>query len=136
MEIEKQTAIAAEKKAKAVLDKIYFYDDKFGLAYQNDHYGFIDKDLNMKIEFKYETALPFDYHGFAKVGRTRYFTDESPTRHKFIDYLIDTLGVEYKLGTDILKLDSSITALDLMDKELKGIPSLVFKYNKLNIKKY
>ncbi len=61
VEIEKQTAIAAEKKAKAVLDKIYFYDDKFGLAYQKNEwgrpqYGFIDKNLKTNIEFIYDEA--------------------------------------------------------------------------------
>lgn len=37
-----------KRKAQAVLDKIYFYDGKFGLAYsggENGRYGFIDKDL-------------------------------------------------------------------------------------------
>jgi hypothetical protein len=76
VEIEKQSAIAAEqtkaevaeantkvallkadslfniaevqrKKVQVVLDNIYFYDDKFGLAFDKNkyRYGFIDKDL-------------------------------------------------------------------------------------------
>jgi isoleucyl-tRNA synthetase len=62
VEIEKQVAIAeknkaqaAENKTKQVLDKIYFYDGKFGLAYDKstEKYGFIDPNLNTKIKFEY-----------------------------------------------------------------------------------
>lgn len=122
VEIEKQMAIAAEKKAKAVLDKIYFYDDKFGLAYDRGYYGFIDKDLKTKIDFKYEQALPFDNMGLAKVKKKYGYY-----------YLIDTTGNEYKLATDINQLDSSITALDLRDKNLKDIPFSVFENTQLKI---
>ena len=63
VEIEKQTAIgektkaqAAQAKTDSVLNMIYFYDDKFGLAYDkySVYYGFIDKNLSTKIEFKYK----------------------------------------------------------------------------------
>ena len=52
-----EEAQAAEKKATAVLDKIYFYEDRFGLAYDKSEmlHGFIDKDLNTKIGFQYPT---------------------------------------------------------------------------------
>jgi Leucine-rich repeat (LRR) protein len=131
IKIERQTAIAektkaqaAEAKAKAVLDKIYFYDDKFRLAYDKDNknYGFIDKDLNIKIDFKYDEALPFDNTGFAKVKKRNAY------------YLIDTTGtIEYKLATDINQLDSNITALDLRNKELTKIPPSVFQQIQLKV---
>lgn len=57
---EEQTkeANSANQKAQNVLDKIYFYIDKFGLAYDKDEekYGFIDKELNTKIAFAVLTA--------------------------------------------------------------------------------
>lgn len=123
VEKEKQTAITAEKKATAVLDKIYFYDNKFGLAYSKDssRYGFIDKHLTKKIDFKYEEALSFDYLGFAKVKRDKIY------------YLIDTLGNEYKLATDENQLDSTITALDLRNKNLETLPLSILKYPNLKI---
>ncbi len=76
-----ETASAAEAEAKrqaeraeAVLDKIYFYAGSFGLAseldsYSNLKYSFIDKELNTKIDFQYDEALPFDYTGFARVKK-------------------------------------------------------------------
>ena len=128
VEIEKQMAIAektkaqaAEAKAKAVLDKIYFYDGKFGLAYNHGHYGFIDKDLYTKIEFKYDEAIPYDYTNFAKVKKYNIY------------YFIDTLGSEYKLATDINQLDSTMLAADFRSKKLKIIPPSVFEHRQLQI---
>ncbi len=120
----KDKAELAEKKATAVLDKIYFYKDKFGLAYDKsmEAYGFIDKELNTKIAFKYEEALPFDEQtGFAKV------------KHQNLYYLIDTLGQEYLLATDINQLRPEITALDLRNKQLSNIPPSVFEQKQLKI---
>ena len=116
-------AKTAQEKAQAVLDKIYFYEDKFGLAYDNDtrKYGFIDKDLKTKIVFKYEEAFSFDYTGFAKVKKWGSY------------YLIDTVGYEYGLATDINQLDPSITALDLRNKNLSDIPPSVFKQRQLKV---
>ncbi len=134
VEAEKQTALAekakaeaAEKKATAVLDKIYFYDGKFGLAYHKDEnnafgrYGFIDKNLNIKIKFKYIEALPFDNKGFAKVKEYGVY------------YLIDTTGKQYKLATNISQLDSSITALDLQNSALVDVLVKVGEYPQLAI---
>ncbi len=132
LEIEKQTAIiektkaqAAEAKATAVLDKIYFYNGTFGLAYSEEayykRYGFINRNLETKIEFKYTEALPFDYEGFAKVKRDDMY------------FLIDTTGHEYRLATEINQLDSSIVALDLRGKNLSTVPPSVFQQKQLLI---
>jgi Leucine rich repeat/WG containing repeat len=123
----KNKAQTAEKKAINVLDKIYFYDGKFGLAYDKNSqkYGFIDPNLNTKIEFKYKEALSFDYDGFAKVKKE---INEVP-----IDFLIDTLGYEYKLTTGIKQLDSTITVLDLRDQKLDRIPPAVFRKKQLKV---
>ncbi len=134
VEIEKQTAVAektkaqaAEAKAKAVLDKIYFYDDKFGLASKpflgNPIYGFIDKELNAKIDFKYYKAFPFDDIGYAKV-----WGDYGKTA-----LIIDTLGNEYRLATHINELDSNITALDLRNKNMGNISPSVVQHKQLSI---
>ena len=121
----KKKAFAAEKKATAAIAKICFYKDRFGLAYDKEKglYGFIDKELNTKIDFKYKEASPFDETGFAKV------------QLEYIYYLIDTLGQEYKLATDVNhnQLDSSITALDLRNQYLKAIPSEVFEQKQLKV---
>ena len=131
-EAKRQTGIAqkalaqadnARQKAQDVLDKIYFYDGKFGLAYDKvkEKYGFIDKDLNIKIDFIYEEALPFDRDDYSKVKLNGDY------------FLIDTFGNNYKLATDINHLDSNITALDLRGTILKEIPQLVFQHSQLRI---
>ncbi len=121
--IEKEKAQTAEKKTTAVLNKIYFYTEEFGLAYDQSSnlYGFIDKNLKTKIVFKYTEALPFQYIGFAKVKRDNQY------------FLIDTLGKEYPLATELDQLSPEITALDLRLKKLTKIPSAVKKSVNLKI---
>ena len=138
-------ADAEKKRAEAVLDKIYFYNDRFGLAsilhtdtvvtFNPDTYveivalvrgdirfGFIDKNLQTKIAFSYLEALPFDNTGYAKVKKddNRY-------------YLIDTAGTELLLATDVDQLTSEVTALDVRNKNLVEIPDTVFSYKQLKV---
>jgi Leucine-rich repeat (LRR) protein len=119
----KETAETAEQKATAVLDKIYFYQDRFGLDYDKgaDRYGFIDKNLTTKIAFQYEEALPFEASGFAKVKREGAY------------FFIDTLGQEYPLATELSQLSPAITALDLRGKGLREIPDTVWKSVQLKV---
>lgn len=122
-ETKSEEAQVAQKKAQATLDKIYFYDDKFGLAYDKNRgkYGFIDKNLKIKIHFKYEEAFSFDYDGWAKVKRDG------------ILYLMDTTGTEYRLATDINHSNAKVTALDLSYTNLSKIPKAVFEQIQLKI---
>jgi len=134
-------ALTAEKNAtdarnsvEAVLNKIYFYADRFGLAYDKDkqRYGFIDRALNTKIDFMYREAAPFENNGYAKV---KVFNNGFSS----IDLLIDTSGEEYRLASELSQLtppnddDSDITALDLRSKFLETIPLQVFEQAQLRI---
>jgi hypothetical protein len=122
-EAKKQTEIAktalaqadsARKKTQAVLDKIYFYEGKFGLAYDEIYgYGFIDKNLNTKIDFKYSEALPFDKNGYAKMRKTENIYINSGY------VLVDTFGNEFELATNLSEITSKTTALDLNDSEYR-----------------
>ncbi|MBC7776218.1 MAG: leucine-rich repeat domain-containing protein [Phycisphaerae bacterium] len=125
---EEATAKAetAEKKAAAVLDKIYFYEDRFGLAYENNKYGFIDKNLNTKIDFKYMEAMPFDYTGFAWVKRL----DDN---RKQVEFVIDTLGKEYTLAYDVTEMKETTEALDLRNRDLDTLPQAIFGHTQLKI---
>jgi hypothetical protein len=49
------------------------------------------------------------------------------------DFLIDTLGNEYKLETDIEKLDSTIMVLDLRNQHLDTIQPSVFRQKQLKV---
>ncbi len=119
-------AEAAEKKANAVLDKIYFYQDRFGLAYENGRYGFIDKNLQTRIGFKYFEAMPFDYTGFAWVKRW-------DDHQKQLEFVIDTFGNEYALAYDGTEMNETITALDLRNRDLDSVPLDVFRHTQIKI---
>ncbi len=116
-------AEAQRKKAQDVLDKIYFYEDKFGLAYDKNEnkYGFIDKDLNTTIKFKYNEAVQFKYPGFARV------------KINTSNFYIDTEGKEYKLVTEIGELDNYVLALDMRQKRFKQIPTRIFQNVQLSM---
>lgn len=134
---QQQKAVAAEanaikekRRAEAVRDKIYFYRDRFGLAYDKatKKYGFIDKNLHTKIPFKYNEAYRFEDLGYAQVS-----IHDQNSAEELTYYLIDTFGHEYKLATELVQLDSTITALDLSSKKLNEIPAEVFNYPRLKI---
>jgi Leucine-rich repeat (LRR) protein len=155
-------ADSERQRAEAVLDKIYFYNNRFGLASAlvNDtvitfdqqtyeeritvttnylKFGFIDKNLKTRIPFRFIEALPFDYTGYAKVrgGNARHYSiDTSGYKSKSnIDryYLIDTTGAQYLLATEIGQIAPDITALDLRNKDIKEIPDMVFTQHQLKI---
>jgi Leucine-rich repeat (LRR) protein len=135
--MERKKATNAEKKALDVVNQIYFYKDRFGLSYDKDAaygegaFGFIDKNQKIKIDFIYLEATPFDAHtGYAKVKRSDYKSDG------LVTFLIDTLGNEYKLATQLRELepkDTSITALDLSNTKLKTLPPSVYQQKQLKI---
>lgn len=135
-------------KAESVLNAIYFYNDKFGLATKKKAdgsvlFGFVDKNLNPKIDFIYAEASQF-VEGYAKVKRRHensqmVFQDSSG--NEFImpylaDFLIDTFGREYLLANSIIDLppsDDEITALDLSHKYLTRIPLKRIPYEELEV---
>ena len=107
-----------------------FPDGKFGLAYDDKlkRYGFIDKDLNVKIEFMYLEALPFDSDGFAKVKLADIISIMNNTYR-----LIDTSGQLYTLIIGARQIIGSYNAVDLRKKFLPEIPSSIFEQEFLQI---
>lgn len=128
--VAEANALSEKSRAEAVRDKIYFYLDRFGLAYDKatKKYGFIDKNLHTKIAFKYNEAYRFEDLGYAQVS---IHDENAPEELTY--FLIDTLGHEYKLATEMIQLDSTIIALDLSAKNLKELPSAVFNHPQLKI---
>ncbi|MBK8425514.1 MAG: WG repeat-containing protein [Lewinellaceae bacterium] len=61
-------AEAGQQKATKALERLYFYKGRFGLAYDeiNSRFGFVDKNGNTTIPFKYNRLWPFDEQGFAR----------------------------------------------------------------------
>ncbi len=128
-ELARTEAVNATKQMQRIIDALYFYKGDFALAVKNDRttdhknkYGFIDKKGKVKIAYQYDEATSFDnFDGYARVKKYR---------HKF---LLDTLENEYFLAQDVAELDFLSTALDIHDKQLVSIPSLVFNYTQLKI---
>jgi Leucine-rich repeat (LRR) protein len=110
------------KKANYILGTLYFYDNRIGLAYKDQKYGFIDKKGQTVIAFNYDEAGYFDpFSGFARVSREN------------IQYLVDTLGNEYPLATNIATINGSTVAIDLRNQYLNSIPQQVFNCNSLKV---
>jgi len=136
-----EEATIRKNRAEAVLDRMYFYNDRFGQAYDKNtgKYGFIDKNLNVRIEFHYDAAQPFDETGFAKVKKDSAVTtlDAASYEEKTIQVeyfqLIDTFGTEYPLANNVAQLDSRVTALDLRNQSLQEVPPEVFAQPQLRV---
>ena len=126
-EFQEIIAIQENQKSTKVLSQLYFYNDKFALTVKKNInqylYGYIDKQGNTVIPFKYEEASPFDPNtGFATVKRDSYF------------YLIDTTAQqEYLLSRDISELNTKVAALNLSYMNLVEIPKMVFKFENIKI---
>lgn len=131
-EIEKEKADSAlniikieQAKIKKIIDAFYFYKDQFALAYKDGKYGFIDKEGNEKITYKYLRAEPFDYTGLAKV--------KTIENGKLTDYLIDTTKKEFKVAYQLINLNISIEALDLRSEKLEVFPIEIAENGQLKI---
>jgi hypothetical protein len=110
------------KYSKSLLDAIYFYDNKIALAYNDGKYGFINKNGNTQIAYKYDQAGCFDaITGFAKVSLNKK------------NYLVDTVGREYPLAETLNALSGEIEALDLSKSHLTELPKEIFNYPALKI---
>lgn len=109
---EEALAIANSERAKneRIINQLYFYKGKFALAHNGHYYGFIDKEGQAHIPFKYTQAKPFNYQGYAEV--------EASSKK----YLIDTLGEEFLLATKVNQLSSKTKAADLSGQGLKEFP--------------
>jgi len=85
-------------------------------------YGYIDKHGNVKIPYIYNEAWNFNYPGYAYVQKEKK------------EYLIDTLGTEYRLAyNNIDSLSEETRALDLSCSHLVEIPKRVFMFPLLEI---
>lgn len=123
---EAQTNLA---KASKLVNAFYFYGDRFALAYgrnNNTNYKekfyFIDKDGDFEERLGvWDKAEQFDYTGYSKIkaGGT--------------DYLLDTLGVKYKVAYKLEQLTQKMEALDLRGTALDSFPMSILAYPKLQV---
>lgn len=123
---EKARADSLLKISDNIISQLYFYNNKFALAVKKtkgeNEYGFIDKQGNIMIGFKYKEAYPFDENtGFAKVRDSRDY------------FLIDTARRAYRLAEDLEQINLNTAALNFQSKHLTEIPNKIFYFTQLKI---
>jgi hypothetical protein len=135
---------SALKIADKIISNMYFYDDKFALAYNSTRYGFIDKRGNIVIDYKYERLIPFnEYTGFARgrMGKFWYLIDTTGKEYKYANYYIEPdvehnfkaiqREFDYKIKWKSLLKCDSIEVLLLNDNKLKTVPSEIERFHSL-----
>jgi Leucine-rich repeat (LRR) protein len=119
---KEQATQAALQKAQKLMDAIYFYDDKFALAFKNYQFYFIDKNGDEVSKLgKWDRAEQFGWNGFAKVQR--YNTK----------YLLDPLGNTYPVAYHLNDLKPNITALDLGGQQLTSLSDNISRHTQLKV---
>lgn len=120
---------AEQEKNERIIGALDFYEGRYGLAVKVildsthnfvNQYGFIDKQGNVKINYEFEEARPFDREiGFAEVRKNGQL------------FLLDTLGNLVPLAKQISNITSHIKALDLRNQGISTIPEVVFSSTQL-----
>lgn len=132
---EEATKRASEAKdsIQNVLNNIYFYGDRFGLAYDKKErkFGFIDKSMNIKIRFRYDEAKSFDQQGLALVSKDMYSNDLIDK--DLAEYLIDTSGNEFLLSTRTSQIGYDTKAVDFSNSRYYFIPFKVTRQDQLRV---
>ena len=116
--------------ANNVLDKLYFYEGKFGLTLQNTgtendpkyQYGYINKKGEEVIGFEFDEASPFSvWDGYARVKKDNR------------NYLLDTIGKVYLVANSVAALTNETLALDLASYNASQLPATLWNFPKLEI---
>lgn len=110
-----------QTKNEKIIDAFYFYKDKFTLAYKNNKFGFINKEGEVVIDYKYSSAKQFSNNGYAEVKK------------EYTSYLIDTIGEEFKVAYKLENLTPTIEALYLKKEKMQELPTKVFNHTQLKI---
>ncbi|MBL7807027.1 MAG: leucine-rich repeat domain-containing protein [Saprospiraceae bacterium] len=117
---QKNTEIALAKADK-LIEAFYFYKDRFALAYKGNKYGFINKEGEVVIDYKYDEALPFNEN-----------TGLSTVKDRNDEYLLDTLSHEYKNVREVTLINSETRSVSLSNLGLIKIPKKLGQCEQLN----
>jgi len=136
----KATGLAGSniKLAKA-FESVYFYGGKFALSTDGLYFYFTDKNGD-KVEKlgEWADAEQFNYTGYARVKKLEFLGSlfnaaDDDFETGLANYIIDTSGNFYKAAYTIQDIDSTITAIDLSDKQLGTLPAAVFKNKNIEV---
>lgn len=114
------------EKNEKILNSIYFYHNKLGLAAKEIDgkikYGYINRQGDVVIDFLYDEAVLFDEDiPYAKVKKDKKY------------YYLDTLGREYLMAESVSELTRETEVLDLSRQGLKSLPDNIRVFTKLKI---
>lgn len=128
---EKFKAQASNRKSLKLIKALNFYDDKFALIPGNIYFEFIGPDGETKFSNKYTDATPFNKYGFARVVKQELDT----TINDYVkrEYLIDTLGNEYRVTYTLEELNDDIEAVDFSYQRTDSFPTELFQYPQIKI---
>jgi len=142
-EKEKEKVLIAQKLNEKLINLFYFYEDKIAVAHKYGKFGFINRNADIVIEFKYDKVSMFDYTGFAKVerDRTKYLIDRSGNEYPVAYSINDIIKEDAIIVKDsVLEVNSSkyakikaTKALDLRGQEFISFPFDILKHNQLQI---
>lgn len=110
---ERAKAQAERDKNLRIINSLYFYEDKYGLGYKDDKYGFIDKNGEVRIDFQYDNATAFDINGYSNVI----------TKNR--KYKLDTLGNLYLYADNINEIAPDVEFIEL-STPLNQIPEAIW----------
>jgi Leucine rich repeat len=121
------------KRAEAALSKIYFYEDRYGLAYDKaiGRYGFIDKQTNIQIPFDFDEARSFDPQGLAQVAKALHSKNENG--RDLTQYLLDTTGAKHPLELRKGRVGKETKAVDFSYSTLYWIPYKATQQGQLRV---
>jgi Leucine rich repeat/WG containing repeat len=101
---------AQQIKNQKLLNAFYFYDDSLAVACRDGKFGFVDKEGELKIPYKYEKANNFYFPGFAEIQRNSNL------------YFVDPRGDEYSLARSNSEIEVYTKAVMIQNGRLRYLP--------------
>lgn len=110
------------ESTKKITDAMFFYKNKYALAYKNRKYGYINKLGETTIDFNYTFATPFN----SKTGFATVFIEDD-------FFLIDTNGNRLNLAERVDDLNKGVEVVDFSNRNLTEILDELFLYDNVRI---
>lgn len=151
LKLANETLETEQQKKQQIIDAFYFFKGNYALAYKGGNYGFINKEGEVVIDYKYKELKPFDpiiELAEAKVaqgnqlkklyldtlGNEYYFDNETSSDENTPPTQV--LDLSGKKGVDlkrIIKDYPDLVSLSLRGTDLEEVPQEIGKLKKLRL---
>ncbi|MFK7948594.1 MAG: leucine-rich repeat domain-containing protein [Saprospiraceae bacterium] len=111
-------------KPKELIHQFNTRNKHLNLVYKDGQYGFTDKKGKLIRDYQYENV---------KLSTDKIIKVKKSINNVLTDFLINTLGKEYKVAYRIEDLDASIQALDLKSNGLDKVPTEIAQHPQLKV---